>query len=295
MVRPWSRPANGSRWTGAANRTARPCPGECKRLNAEGKSMLQETIALHNKCCTPEAVEDGTSRRISAVTGLAQQQVQTFQPFLVPIAVSYLAAILVSIDLEAEAPAHHTPNQDCDGESIEFELKPEPKPEPVETVIELSPRVPDTPKSRLAVTTRQPVGAVLDFLHGGTEIIAGACTELTDAFIGYAAWCKAKALCSLNVRDRFMKWSRCASGSAFASSPRSDPIISWMCGSQPCARMSRTVPCPMVRRLPPEPCNTATNTAPRVTNSSRRLSSRAESSCTSDQSPRQESKPRNEQ
>jgi hypothetical protein len=52
----------------------------------------------------------------------------------------------------------------------------------------------------LTTTTRQPAGAVLDFRHGGTEIVAGARTEMTDAFMGYAAWCTAKARRWLDVK-----------------------------------------------------------------------------------------------
>ena len=44
-----------------------------------------------------------------------------------------------------------------------------------------APRVPDRPRPKLAVTTRQPIGAVLDFLNDCLEIVAGQRTEMADA------------------------------------------------------------------------------------------------------------------
>jgi hypothetical protein len=48
---------------------------------------------------------------------------------------------------------------------------------------------------------REAVGAALDFLHDGLEIVADTRIEMTDAFIGYVTWCKAKALRSMAVAD----------------------------------------------------------------------------------------------
>jgi hypothetical protein len=55
-------------------------------------------------------------------------------------------------------------------------------------------RVPDRPRPKLAAITKQPVGAVLDFLHDGLEIVAGLRVEMAEAFVGYMAWCKARSL-----------------------------------------------------------------------------------------------------
>jgi hypothetical protein len=79
---------------------------------------------------------------------------------------------------------------------IDITPKPEPLPAP-----ELTPTLPDRPRPKLAATTRQPIGAVLDFLHDGIELVAGARTEMTDAFIGYVAWCKARSLRPMRVLD----------------------------------------------------------------------------------------------
>jgi hypothetical protein len=57
------------------------------------------------------------------------------------------------------------------------------------------------PIPKLAATTRQPIGAVLDFLHDGIELVAGSRTEMADAVLGYVAWCKARSLRPMRVSD----------------------------------------------------------------------------------------------
>ena len=86
---------------------------------------------------------------------------------------------------------------------------PAPKPERQAPVIDITPepergpaqvptvpaRVPMRSRPKLASTTKQPRGPVLDFLHEGLEIVDGPTrTEMPDACIGYVAWCKAKSL-----------------------------------------------------------------------------------------------------
>jgi hypothetical protein len=61
--------------------------------------------------------------------------------------------------------------------------------------------VPDRPRPKLAVTTRQPIGAVLDFLNDCLEIVAGQRTEMADAFIEYVAWCKTKSLHPMELAE----------------------------------------------------------------------------------------------
>lgn len=65
----------------------------------------------------------------------------------------------------------------------------------------IEPRVPDRPRPKLAASTREPIGAALDFLHDGLEITAGPRTEMADAFIRYTAWCKAQSLRPLDVAE----------------------------------------------------------------------------------------------
>ena len=174
------------------------------RLSAEGKGTLQETIELRKQYAeAPEPTEDGTAQRISTVTGLSEQQVHTYQPFLVPIAVSFLAGVLITIGLEAEAspgrqqPAPRLP--EAIAETID--IQPEPKAAEVLVPIAPTPRMAVRPRPKLAAITRQPIGAVLDFLHSGIEIIAGPRTEMADAYIGYADWCKAGSLRPLEVAE----------------------------------------------------------------------------------------------
>ena len=42
---------------------------------------------------------------------------------------------------------------------------------------------------------------MLDFLHEGLDIVSGPRTEMTDAFMEYALWCKAKALRAMDVGE----------------------------------------------------------------------------------------------
>ena len=63
-------------------------------------------------------------------------------------------------------------------------------PEPAEAARRLTQR----PRPRLAASTKQPVGAPLDFLHSGLDIMDNARTEMTDLFFGYVGWCKGAGL-----------------------------------------------------------------------------------------------------
>jgi hypothetical protein len=69
----------------------------------------------------------------------------------------------------------------------------------VEPVVVEPARVPDRPRPNLAVTTRQPIGALLDFLHDGVDIIDRERTEMSDGYLGYSSWCKARGLRPLDV------------------------------------------------------------------------------------------------
>jgi hypothetical protein len=60
-------------------------------------------------------------------------------------------------------------------------------------------KLPIPARPKLAVSNKRPVGAVLDFLHDGVEITSGPRTEMSDAFIGYAAWCKASGHRAMDV------------------------------------------------------------------------------------------------
>ena len=74
--------------------------------------------------------------------------------------------------------------------------EPELRPEPV---VEHTAVVPDRPRPRLAVVTRQPVGAVVDFMHEGVKIIEGQQLGMVDAYIGYQGWCKRMGLRPVSV------------------------------------------------------------------------------------------------
>jgi hypothetical protein len=65
-------------------------------------------------------------------------------------------------------------------------------------------RVPVRPRPKLASTTKQPLGSVLDFLHEAVEIVVRATRlEMSDAYIGYVAWSKAKSLRPMSPGEFF--------------------------------------------------------------------------------------------
>jgi hypothetical protein len=192
---------------------------ECKALARGGKETLQTAIELRTKLANAEEPpEDKTAERLSALTGgyLSKEQIETFQPMLVPVAVSFLAGLLITLALEVEMPGHKpAPKPERTGwrwlawgrkaavpspvvapTVIDSEPQPVQKPTP--------PRVPERPRPRLAAATRQPIGAVLDFLHDAVEIVDDAPKiEMSDAYIGYAAWCRTKSLRPMEAGEFF--------------------------------------------------------------------------------------------
>ena len=64
-------------------------------------------------------------------------------------------------------------------------------------------RVPERLRPKLASTTRQPVGALLEFLNGGVDIVDRGRSEMTDAYLSYSTWCKSQGLRPMEVEDFF--------------------------------------------------------------------------------------------
>jgi hypothetical protein len=75
-----------------------------------------------------------------------------------------------------------------------IDLTPAPEPPPA-----IKPQLPSRPRPKLASSTKQPLGAVLDFLHDAIK--AGTRTEMAEAYIAYVAWCKSKSLRPMDVAD----------------------------------------------------------------------------------------------
>jgi hypothetical protein len=201
---------------------------ECRGLATASRNSLQTTIELRTKLGgAKEPVKDSTPASISSMTGgrLSEQQVQTIQPLLVPISVSFLAGYLITVGIEEIEQAFGPPRENGDWrrwarrlwqwlrrlrpwahrrkpaqpqkEATPPQMPPSSRME--EPEIPSASRVPDRPRPKLAVSTRLPIGAVLDFLHDGLEITAGPRTEMADTYIGYTAWCKAMSLRPMDV------------------------------------------------------------------------------------------------
>ena len=179
--------------------------------NAGSKDTLEATIKLRTKLGeTDEPTEDNTAKRLSALTGgyLSKETIETFQPMLVPVSVSFLAGLLITVALEADMPGKpreplrwrwptwlrrkpdvateptRPPNVSPEPEMIEI------SPEPVAVVRLPAAPVLARPRLKLAISNKQPVGAIVDFLAEGVDIVEGARTEMTDAYLGYEAWCR---------------------------------------------------------------------------------------------------------
>ena len=87
-----------------------------------------------------------------------------------------------------------------------------PEPEIIDITPEPAPatpaRVPVRPRRKLAASTRQPIGSVLDFLHEAVEIVEGATRiDMSDVCIGYVAWCKVKSLRPMRPGEFFNEMS----------------------------------------------------------------------------------------
>lgn len=198
---------------------------ECKKLAGASRETLTTTLELRKAYAdTKEPPEDRTAERLSALTGgyISKERIETFQPMLVPVSVSFLAGLLITLALEVEMPGSshkHAPSPKRPGwgwpawrrraepplpvvEPAVIDVEPQRVPEPAQKPA--PPRVPERSRPRLAAATRQPVGAVLDFLHDAVEIVDGSTrTEMSDAYIGYAAWCRAKSLRPMEAGEFF--------------------------------------------------------------------------------------------
>src|SRR5262245_6898546 len=71
-------------------------------------SELREKLAN-----TDEPIEDSTPKRLSAVTGgtISEGQIQTFQPLLLPIAVSIVAGLLITLAAISKRRAFRGPER----------------------------------------------------------------------------------------------------------------------------------------------------------------------------------------
>jgi hypothetical protein len=178
--------------------------GKC--LEAEGKrdtawaTVLQARVDLK---AAPETQADSGARRVAAILPITEAGVRLYQPLVVPVTMAVLASLCALIAMILKTPPMPRPWKNWRGSmhskyppmptrSVVIDVTPEALPEPI-TPLRYRPR------PKLAVTTRQPIGAVLDFLHDGLEIVAGSRTEIAAAFIGYTAWCKANLLRPMDV------------------------------------------------------------------------------------------------
>ena len=197
---------------------------QCKGLARDSKGTLETTIQLRTKLGeVKEVVEDNTDKRLSALTlGIVSpDQAETIRPLLMPVTLSFVAGLLITLafdhDLPTPAPKggkgwrsrREKPDM---ATAPAYPANVSPKPEIIDMTPEPAPtvpaRVPVRPRPKLASTTRQPIGSALDFLHEAVEIVEGSTRiEMSDACIGYAAWCKAKSLRPMSPGEFFNEMS----------------------------------------------------------------------------------------
>lgn len=118
-------------------------------------------------------------------------------------------------------PTAPTPSMSIPAKAQAIDRTPEPV-APTEPKPHPQSPVPDRPRPRLAAATKQPVGAVLDFLHDGTDIQAGARTEMADAFLRYSAWCKTHTLRVMGVGEFVDAMDKCCKQFGIRTAVESD-------------------------------------------------------------------------
>lgn len=150
---------------------------------------------------------------LAAVLGVSQQMGNAIFSLMCTLALDFGAVMaLVTAELRSPhpqpAPAQHPPKpQPKEGRVLDrlfSRRRQEPEPVPVAPIIDITPepeapRVPERPRPRLAISQRQPIGAVLDFLHHGVDLQEGPRTDMVDAFIAYQSWCSASGLRAMTV------------------------------------------------------------------------------------------------
>ena len=171
---------------------------ECKRLAGESKGTLQQTIELRKKLAdTKEPTEDGTARRLSLMTGgvVSEEQMKMFQPLLLPISVSFLAGLLITLGLDMEHPSAPRP-----------ERKPRRWPW---SKREEEPKVePQTPSKATepALVPSQIVDAEIAEGDPGTflstSLKPGEAVKEDDVCLAYELWCAANG-CTPIPREKF--------------------------------------------------------------------------------------------
>lgn len=170
---------------------------ECKRLAGDTKGRVDTTIKLREKAAeVKEAVEDNTDRRLSALTlgVLNPEQVETIRPLLMPVTLSFVAGLLITLGLDMEhpsAPRHperqprRWPWSRREEEEIEPQTtsSPEPAPEPSQVIdAEIAEGDPGT------------------FL--ATSLKPGESVREDDVCLAYEVWCAAHG-CTPIPRAKF--------------------------------------------------------------------------------------------
>lgn len=85
------------------------------------------------------------------------------------------------------------------------------------------------PKPTLAVTNRKPIGAVLDFLLDGVQIVNGPPTPMVDAYITYSAWCRTSERRPLDVAEFLEAMESACEQSGMRIETRGDKLFMNVC------------------------------------------------------------------
>jgi hypothetical protein len=137
---------------------------------------------------------------LAAIIGLSDKMGDALFSLMCTIALDF-GAVIALLTAELRNAEERKP------EPVAMTLPPTPKvinvsPEPQALPApEIRPQLPGRPRPKLAASTGQPIGAVLDYLHDCIKIVAGKRTDMADAFVGYSAWCKAKALRPMGLAE----------------------------------------------------------------------------------------------
>jgi hypothetical protein len=147
-----------------------------------------------------EHPDSGAKRAVALLPRLTEEQVRLYQPMLIPISISALAALFLSIGMSLKMPPMPRPWQSWHWRTRRIPSAPSPKqqgvvidvrPEP--ELPTLKPQVPARPKL-VSTSDQPPYGQVGPICTEALEAGRGKRVEIADLGADYAARCKARNL-----------------------------------------------------------------------------------------------------
>jgi hypothetical protein len=161
-----------------------------KCLEAEGKrdaAWAAVTVARKDLAKTPETKPDSGARRaVAFLPFLTEAQVRLYQPMLIPLGISMLASVFLSIAMLLHTPPMPWPwrrralPQAKDAVVIDVEAESK------------APALSPPQRPKLVTSSAEGAGSIPKILHQILEPAGGKRVEIKDCHGGYAATCRAE-------------------------------------------------------------------------------------------------------